>query len=141
MRSHSVKKGEDGYEEYLIYMKEYMLDRYNRRMIEAREYLGGICIKCGVKDNLDIHHKNPELKEFTIGTRMASAPLSVMYEELDKCELLCRDCHIDHHRQKEHGTLAMYRYCKCDECREFKSKYSIEYNKTHLRKRDRNKGL
>lgn len=30
---------------------------------------------------------------------------------------------------KEHGTLSMYRYCKCDLCKQAKKDYMAKYNK------------
>lgn len=66
------------------------------------EYLGNECNKCGYNKNisaLDFHHKNPEDKEFLV-SKMDKKPWNLVSEELDKCLLLCANCH-----REEHYTL------------------------------------
>lgn len=69
------------------------------------EYLGGKCSRCGYDKcdrAIEFHHINPSEKDFTIGHRT-----SIIFDnnpdffkrELDKCILLCRNCH-----RKEHDT-------------------------------------
>ena len=53
------------------------------------------CEKCG--DTrwyvLDFHHKNREDKSFSIGREMQSTGMKRMKEEIDKCSVLCSNCH------------------------------------------------
>ena len=73
----------------------------NRRKIEIKEksikYLGGKCSanNCGYnkcKSALEFHHLNPKEKEFTIsGSHCYS--WGRIKKELDKCILLCANCH------------------------------------------------
>ncbi len=61
----------------------------------AVEYLGGKCSECGYigcAAVYDFHHVNPEDKEFSIGSRSHKNFESIK-EELDKCVLLCSNCH------------------------------------------------
>ena len=63
------------------------------------EYLGGSCVRCGYNKclaALDFHHKNPLEKDFEIG-RKKLLSFEKLRIELDKCELLCRNCHAEEH--------------------------------------------
>lgn len=63
---------------------------------KAVEYKGGVCEGCKESYHpavFDFHHVNPEDKEFNI-SRFRSLKWSDKIEkELDKCELLCANCH------------------------------------------------
>ena len=72
----------------------------------AIDYLGGKCKDCGnvflVQAVYDFHHKNPEEKDFCIGNILGRGWEKIT-PELDKCDLLCANCHrIRHH---EEGTM------------------------------------
>ena len=58
------------------------------------ERLGGKCVGCGVTENLQFDHINPEEKSFTIAAKLTSS-IEVLYEEVDKCQLLCPYCHLE----------------------------------------------
>jgi len=65
----------------------------------AVEYLGGKCTLCGYNkcnQSLDFHHKNPTTKEFSI-SQNCNRSWSKMVKELDKCIILCRNCHGEVH--------------------------------------------
>jgi 5-methylcytosine-specific restriction endonuclease McrA len=125
-----------------------MLERYHQRRANAVKKLGGQCVKCGSQEKLDIDHIDPLKKSFTIGERMAAAPMTQLAGELAKCQLLCRKCHTTKTvtelgrklARGTHGTLASYRYCKCDLCREAWNKYhrDLKRNKRkEMRERSR----
>lgn len=70
---------------------------------KAVEYLGGKCVHCGlVSDKLcvyDFHHINPEEKEADPGSLLHYSWKRIQ-EELDKCILLCANCHrIEHEKE------------------------------------------
>jgi 5-methylcytosine-specific restriction endonuclease McrA len=72
-----------------------------RRRIKDRavEYLGGKCKICGYHKcsrSLVFHHINPEEKDFAISTNTNKA-WDKMKLELDKCILLCANCHGEVH--------------------------------------------
>jgi hypothetical protein len=50
-------------------------------------------------------------------------------EEVYKCELLCSSCHVDTHRVTKHGTLSMYKYCRCNACKEAHNAYCREWKR------------
>lgn len=72
-----------------------------KRKCEAVLQRGGKCERCGYDKNLsalEFHHRNPEEKEFQIDIRkFSNTNLETLKEELDKCELLCSNCHHEHH--------------------------------------------
>lgn len=69
------------------------------RKIQAINYKGGKCVKCGYNKYagaLDFHHLDPSKKDFTIAKRK-NCSLETIKPELDKCILLCRNCHAELH--------------------------------------------
>jgi hypothetical protein len=67
------------------------------------EYLGGRCSKCGYNRclaSLDFHHTDPVQKDFEIG-RMRGRDFKTLRPELDKCVLLCRNCHGEEHADED----------------------------------------
>jgi 5-methylcytosine-specific restriction endonuclease McrA len=65
----------------------------------AVEYKGGKCEKCGYNKYigaLEFHHINGE-KDFGIGAKGYTRSWEKVKEELDKCELLCSNCHKEEH--------------------------------------------
>lgn len=63
------------------------------------EYLGGKCATCGYSKCLAAlhpHHKDPSQKRFTIGAAKCRR-WALVRKELDKCELLCANCHAELH--------------------------------------------
>lgn len=75
--------------------------------LEAINYLGGSCRNCGYNKcvaALDFHHRDSKNKEFNItGGNMRSFPKLI--SELDKCDLLCANCHRELHNPQLIGIL------------------------------------
>lgn len=70
----------------------------------AVEYKGGCCQRCGYDKYigaLEFHHKDPNAKEFAIskdgGNSRSWAKIQI---ELDKCVLLCSNCHREVHAEQ-----------------------------------------
>ncbi|CAN5647456.1 hypothetical protein BH20ACI4_BH20ACI4_35300 [soil metagenome] len=66
--------------------------------LKAVEYKGGKCSNCGYNKcvgALDFHHLNPQKKDFTISGN--SGKWENLKIELDKCILLCKNCHAELH--------------------------------------------
>lgn len=62
------------------------------------EYKGGKCEVCGYNRclySLGFHHLNPQDKEFSVSSKIA--PLKILKKEVDKCKLLCSNCHGEVH--------------------------------------------
>jgi len=133
-------------EEYNAYMRVYNLERYYRIKREMYEYLGDKCSICGNKYNsYEIDHKDRTQKVFEVSKKYAISQFD-RYKELDKCQLLCKQCHtvksIEERGQtvtknrNVHGTLSSYRYCKCSICRlnkSFHTKYGRSVPQSILR--------
>lgn len=67
----------------------------------AIEYLGGKCVSCG-KNDLHIscycfHHKDSNKKEFSIAKKFTTVNFEKIRKELDKCVLMCQNCHSIEH--------------------------------------------
>jgi hypothetical protein len=62
---------------------------------------GGCCI-CGESHpaTLDFHHKNKDDKLFTIGQNKLHYGVETVKKELDKCIVLCSNCHRKLHWQE-----------------------------------------
>lgn len=74
---------------------EYSLNLYHKLMKEARDFLGGVCVRCGTQDNLEFDHVDPATKEFTISHGWSFAT-DRFWLEVAKCQLLC----LPHHKEK-----------------------------------------
>lgn len=63
------------------------------------EYSGGKCEKCGYDrpfpNYYDFHHKDSDKKDFSISKR--SLCFEKLKVEVDKCILLCKNCHGELH--------------------------------------------
>lgn len=73
-----------------------------RTKLAAIKYLGGKCKNCGWTGDqaaLQFHHINPQKKDFIIGN-VANRSWNVIKGELDKCILLCANCHSIQHSTK-----------------------------------------
>lgn len=67
------------------------------------EYKGGRCCQCGYDKNVprayEFHHRDPSQKEFTI-SKYSVLNIEKLKKEVDKCDLLCRNCHAEIHDEK-----------------------------------------
>jgi hypothetical protein len=92
------------------YKQRYQANKKNRearryvRQLEIFEYKGGACAHCFVREldymaMYDYHHTDPATKLHAVATVMYG-PLDRVLTEVDKCLLLCSNCH-----RKEHVRL------------------------------------
>jgi hypothetical protein len=71
------------------------LENIRKRKLEAVAYKGGKCQKCGYKEcigSLQFHHRDPKQKDPN-WRHMKSWSFSKLKIELDKCDLVCANCH------------------------------------------------
>ena len=81
---------------------------YNRkRTSDARNWLKEYkqtlsCIQCGFDDSraLVFHHREPNTKSFTIGANGGRHSKKNLINEIDKCDVLCANCHSIHHYEE-----------------------------------------
>lgn len=64
------------------------------------------CIDCGIQDHrvLQFHHRNknshakiPSGKKYRISTMVAAGNTTLLKTELEKCDVLCANCHTIRH--------------------------------------------
>lgn len=81
----------------------------------AVQYKGGKCQKCGYDKNihaLSFHHLDPATKKFTIGGSYSRSK-KIIKEELDKCDIICANCHIEEH-MRQNNEIRISRAIKLD---------------------------
>lgn len=80
---------------------ENQFNRALKRKIELIEYKGGKCEICGYDKNisaLEFHHINPSEKKIQLDSRhLSNTSIEKLREEIDKCMLLCSNCHKELH--------------------------------------------
>lgn len=80
-----------------------------RREVKLKciEYKGGKCQQCGYSKcpgALVFHHIDPTEKEFAISSNGVSRSFEKCKPELDKCVLLCQNCHAEIHAEEYEKT-------------------------------------
>lgn len=87
------------------------------KKLKCINFLGGSCKICGESNffKLTFHHRNPNEKEFKISDYINSR-WSRLKSELNKCDLLCQNCHREIH----------YKLYKLDD-RRYDKKVYLEY--------------
>lgn len=73
-----------------------------RRLLKkmAVEHLGGKCVCCGYSrciEALEFHHKDPSQKDFSVSGSGATRSWELVKAEIEKCALLCANCHREVH--------------------------------------------
>lgn len=103
-------------------MREYMRAYRARLLDEARQMLGGKCVRCGATDDLHFDHIDRTTKSFTLGGARNASRSQIMAEAA-KCQLLCQKHHLEKSyeagdlNKAEHGHSLYRRGCRCDACR------------------------
>jgi hypothetical protein len=102
---------EDNKEDLTAYLKKYREDNKkdiavmrHARHLEIFEYKGGACAHCSVREldylsMYDYHHIDPATKLYGV-SRIIQGSMDRLLTEVDKCLLLCANCH-----RKEHARL------------------------------------
>lgn len=96
----------------------------HRRIFKVRcvDYKGGRCSRCGYNKYpaaLEFHHRDPRQKDFHMGAgRTMSWEKAVV--ELDKCDLVCSNCHKEVHEDLRQATVESHRQYLTDKSRKTK---------------------
>lgn len=75
--------------------------RNRKNKLLAVAYKGSICQRCGYDKYigaLQFHHRNPDLKDPNWNL-IKNRHFDKIKEELDKCDLLCSNCHAEVHHE------------------------------------------
>ena len=87
--------------------REYLIQAVAKRRKKIRkmaiEYGGGQCQVCGYKRDdsaLEFHHRDPSKKDFGLSQKGLTRAWKKVRAELDKCILVCANCHREIHSGK-----------------------------------------
>jgi hypothetical protein len=81
---------------------KYTYQKSQENRLQGIKYLGGECNRCGYNEftcSLDFHHKDPKNKHPVFGSHRGWS-LKKLLKELEKCILLCKNCHAALHANK-----------------------------------------
>ena len=76
------------------------IERQKALKKNAVKYKGGKCQNCGYNkcnSALEFHHVNPNEKDFSLSNVKLTSWSIKIKQELDKCILLCSNCHREEH--------------------------------------------
>lgn len=111
------------------------------KKIKAINHLGGKCKKCGNTNifHLVFHHKIPEEKEMSVSYALKLSWRNII-KEIEKCELLCENCHQEFHyvergkiikddsKRKDKIIYLSYKGVKCVKCGYDKCESSLSFH-------------
>ena len=98
--------------------------------LQAIEYKGGKCVRCGYDKcpgALSFHHTEPGGKDFGISNDGIYRSFEKTKPELDKCELVCSNCHAEIHSEEYEKARELKR--QEIEIEKRKGNYKIKYSK------------
>lgn len=130
-------------------MTEQTLFRAERRA-KAIDYLGGECQKCGATNSLEFDHTKRDRTSYKqLVSYLLACNWDKVVQELNRCQLLCKSCHIKKSTYERHGDVSIkhsassYRYgrCRCEICTYANSVYKSEWCKARTIKRQNARGV
>jgi hypothetical protein len=109
MSAYECKCGITGKENFYKTAKYQCKSCWNKRTAQSgkdkvaqlKQEAGGACTKCGYskcQDALEFHHVDPSVKEFHLG-EARGYNIEKLRTELEKCILVCRNCHTEIHAE------------------------------------------
>lgn len=110
------------------YRRNYQREKRREWRVWVLKFLGGRCVVCGSEDALEIHHRDPSEKLFSLAQAWCHRK-DKQLAELAKCELRCRDHHhAAHTGEYGHGEYARYgQGCRCEACKESRRAYNAQW--------------
>ena len=88
--------------------KQYYSDKSKNYKTKSKEFIWEIkcnskCVVCGYNNpaSLDFHHRDPKVKEINISyiCRYGWSEERIL-KEIDKCDILCSNCHREFHHKE-----------------------------------------
>lgn len=83
--------------------------------ISAANYKNNKCEICGLErktiddlETFDFHHKDKTNKSFELGDNIQNRTWEIIRQELDKCMMLCANCHRKQHLYKRQSEIVEY---------------------------------
>ena len=92
------------------YCKECTAEYNHTRLAKKREFIQNYklergCRFCGYNAHpvaLELNHIDPSTKKYNISKQLISISMPKLLEELEKCEVLCANCHQIHTHENGH---------------------------------------
>lgn len=122
-----------------IDMAKYMRERRKNRRDDLIARKGRRCQVCASEEALEFDHRQPETKSFVLSGRHLDGNWDRILQELEKCDLLCKECHRDktvangetgggqnkNTAPYRHGVMRTYQElrCRCSECKKARRDY------------------
>lgn len=118
-KTQSIQYRESHEKHVRLYRQKYYERGYKLAKKQMIDYKGSKCFKCGYDKclaSLDFHHIDPSQKDFTIcnylrklllkNNELREKAWQEIKVELDKCLLLCANCHRElHYEEKIRGRV------------------------------------
>lgn len=103
-----------GEQKYRGYCKVCANRLESERYYKKKEYINSQkeqCAKCGETRQyvLDYHHRDPSKKDFTI-CKYRKGSIELLQQEIDKCVVLCSNCHREFHFLEAQDGLTLDEY-------------------------------
>ncbi len=95
-----MTKDKRKYADRATYLKQAVSKRRKKIRDMAIEYAGSRCIICGYnrcENALEFHHRVAKTKDFGISVKGCARSLKAMKPKIDKCVLVCANCHREIH--------------------------------------------
>lgn len=86
---------------------EQTIERQRALKLTVVTYLGGCCKRCGYNKcigALECHHRDPNQKDIALSNAKLVS-FDKIKSELDKCDLLCANCHREAHYEMKYPRL------------------------------------
>jgi len=86
-------------------------DDVHRQMVREYKFAAGACMDCGlVVDEqtivcFDLDHRDPQEKSFTISYEIGNKSINEMRDEINKCDVVCRNCHAIRTHKERHWAV------------------------------------
>ena len=112
------------------------INKYSKKM-KAIHHLGGSCITCGENNHFKLSFHHIDDKEFGINL-IKGHRWSKILKEINKCQLLCHNCHMEHHhldidsrhQKNKKFYLEIKGTISCERCGYDRSKSALEFHHT-----------
>lgn len=109
-----MPKEKKKYADRAEYLKQAVVKRRKKIRQLAIEYKGGKCSLCGYEKclrALEFHHLESDEKDFGISAKGYTRSWDSVKQELDKCILVCANCH----REVHEGTTQLPQVIEVEE--------------------------
>ena len=93
-----------------VCFKRRMMQRFEEKSRAIVALKGGSCNLCGYDKctaALEFHHIDPDQKEFQINKRWSMKNEAIL-KEIEKCVLLCSNCHREAHWKMDRGEIVEF---------------------------------